>query len=555
MVWVQLLFGKSGKRFFDVYEIVNETCNEVDQRNDCGDQINIHFFHFKSAKELGSGSCEYRNEEGYKADDDCKEQAGENHLCNGSVAGSCNLLGGCVNNGAVEVGSRSNENLREREYQTDNTSRNCIEGRHANGEVKHCYTADNRQRADDAAEKHLGEQKLRGFYREGFCFECRLAVSGDVGCTEGVGQNAEHQNNDERQRELKSAAKCVEDQSFKQRVAAVDHKRHCKRNGKVREKIFGFTVDRNEFFSKQAGRNTASETEAELCAALSAVAVSVKNETVKRAGDQERKQECRYGKSGRNEDRFLHIDAEQQGCECVCGIGVHLRTHQNVNEIAGEQELDRTRFKQSAQNVENARVNKERTHNENGQSNKGKEVSCAQELDNHHIRQDQKRCQKEGYHREQQINDGSIDQKIFSCAKYKVENGVNGNDQHKCRNVSPEQKSRELCTEDSAVLNRQTQKDRCIRASCQSAAHFFKAHNAKCHNDNGVNGVDELVRSCNRIAYLVHLYLKVTVGNSVDQDAKDAGDGNRKDDGCKDAENVDPLALRARKEHSALIFE
>ena len=528
-MWVQLLFGELGKRLFDVYKVINETCTKIDQCNDRGNEVNVYFFYLKSLQERGSCSCKYRNEEGYKADDDCKEETNGNYLCNGSVTGSCNFLGGCVNNSTVEVGSGRNKDLREGEHKADNTGNNCVEGRHANSEVKHCHTSQNGKRADNAAEKHLGEQKLRCLYGEGFCLEGGFAVSGDVGRTEGVGQNTEYQNDQECQRELKAAAERVKDQGLKQRVAAVDHKRHCKRNCKIREEVFGLAVNRNEFLSQQAGGHSASKAEGKSRAALSAIAVSVKNETVERAGDQEGEQERCCGKACGNEDRLLHINAKQQRCECICGIGVKLCTHQDVHKVAGEQELDGAGFKQSAQNVENARVKEEGTNNENGQRNEGQEISCAEKLDDDHVRQDQERCQKEGYHGEQQIYDGGVDQKISSRAKNEIEDGVNGNDQHKCRNVRPEQQSRELCAEDGSVFNRQTQEDRDIRASCKRAAHFFEAHNTKCHNDDGVDRIEELVRSCNGVAYFVYLYVKIAVGNRINQNAEDACNNKRED--------------------------
>ena len=540
---MQLLFGKLGKCLFDVYKVVNKACKEIEQCN-CGrNDVNVRFFDVKALEELGSSACKYRNKEGYKTDDNGKEQTNGNYLCNGAVTGSCNFLGRGVNNCTVEVGSGSNEDLREGEYQTDCANNTCIKGGHANGKVKHCYTARNRQRADDATEKHLGEQKLGGFYREGFCLESRFAVSCNVGRTEGVGQNTKYQNNKERQRELKAAAERVKDQGLKQRVAAVDHKGHCKRNGKVREQILGLTVNRNKLFSKQACGYVALNAKADLHAAGSAIAVSVKNQTVESCGNQECEEECCYGKACRNEDRFLHVKAEQERCERVCGVGVCLSSHQNVYKVAGEQELDRAGFKQAAQNVEDAGVNEEGAYNENGKCNKGEEVSCAQELDDDHVRQDQKRCQQEGYHREQQVNDCRVDEELSARTKHKVEDCVYGKDQHKCRNVCPKQKSCELCTEDGAVLNRQAQKDRDIRASCKRAAHFFKAHNTKCHYDNGVDRVDELVRSCNGVVYLVYLNLKVAVGNRINEQAENAGNDNREDDRRKDAENVNPFAL------------
>ena len=131
----------------------------------------------------------------------------------------------------------------------------------------------------------------------GQSLEGRFAVSGNVGCAEGVCQNNKYQNNENCQREFKAATKCVENQSFKQRVAAVNHKRHCKCNGEVGEEIFGFAINRNKLFSNQAGGNITFNTQAKLlCTACSGIAVSVKNQTVKRAGNQECEQKCCYGK-------------------------------------------------------------------------------------------------------------------------------------------------------------------------------------------------------------------------------------------------------------------
>ena len=393
--WVQLLFGKLGKRLFDVYKVVNKRGAKIKQCNNRREQVNVYFFYFKSLEDFGCCACKYRNEEGYKTNQNCEEQTNGNNLCNGSVAGSCNFLGGSIDNCAVEVGSRCDQNLRNGEHKTQPAGYNRVKARHTNGKVKHCYTSQNGKRTDDAAEEHLGEQKLGSFYGEGFCLECRFAVSCNVGRTEGVGQNTEYQNNQQSQGEFKSAAECVKDQGLKQRVAAVDHKGHCKRNGKVGEKIFGFTVNRNEFFSEQACGNAALEAEAELRTALSRIAVSVKNKAVKRTGDNESNKQCCRGKACGNEEGSASADAKQQRCECVCGISVSLGTHQNVYKFAGEQELDGAGFKQSAQNAENARVNEEGAYNENGQRYKGQEVSGAQELDDDHVGQDQDGSKKE----------------------------------------------------------------------------------------------------------------------------------------------------------------
>ena len=122
---------------------------------------------------------------------------------------------------------------------------------------------------------------------------------------------------------------------------------------------------------------------------------TVKNQTVKSCGCKECNNKRNDGNRDCNDQRLLHIDAKQNRCKTVGRVSKALCSCQHVYKFVAEQELDRTGFKQSAQNAENARVNEEGAYNENGQRYKGKEVSGAQELDDDHVGQDQDGSKKE----------------------------------------------------------------------------------------------------------------------------------------------------------------
>ena len=409
----------------------------------------------------------------------------------------------------VKVKSRSNEDVREREYDADGGDYPKIIRIYKDltlvevdlREVKKRGATDNRKGAYDATEEYLSKEKLRRSYGVHLHLKRKLAVTGYVGSAEGVGKNTEDKNYGKSESKAHVKADSVFDKRLKESVAGINHYGHRCRDSEVREQVSGLAEYGDEFLTDKGRELCCSEESSVLYDNLLLAFVLVKSDVIKSLR-YEVNHEYRYN---RKRDGDTESDIKELSyryvSKAVCGIGYVDKVLKSGDERVVEQELDRSRLEKVLDYLKNLSIYKECSDNSRCEEQEHYQVSLAHELYDLDVGHEKQAGDQEGYHGKKKPDSRRVEPENRLRLKGEPEYRIDGNDEDKRGYVVREEKRRKLRKENGLLLQGHSQEEHLILLTSEGGSHFLKHHRAERNDDNRVNNVQKLYGSGGRIAY------------------------------------------------------
>lgn len=246
------LCDQTFKTLFDTNGIIQKRDDEITDTAKQRQEIGV----FRSECESKDvrhfrNACKNGDEQGTDPESKRQNQTEYDHLGNGAVADFFDFCRRTRNFRVIQVHAGCKENLRHREKQRNDGAKDCFCLRECRCYRQDDYADDNGKGADDCAEKYFRKQEFGCADGEHFGFQCRQAVTRNVRCAEGVGQNTEDEQYQKRQREGDLHTDCIDDQRFEQGIAGVHHNGHCRSDREVREEVLRIAEYGDKFLTQK----------------------------------------------------------------------------------------------------------------------------------------------------------------------------------------------------------------------------------------------------------------------------------------------------------------